>query len=233
MKTLLSVAVASIALGVMGAQQVGVTAITTTNKNTIVSVPFTALGGGATITAKELVKTQGLTAGTALYIFSGGTYTAWVLSSGNEWVATSTTYLNDQGESVTVPAAGAGQTLNPGDAIWLIRPAADTAASKTFYVYGTPPTPALTEKTVAAGYNLIANPKQAPKTFTVTNPVKDDQILVPNDGTPDVYIYRVNSKNVGAWRKNNTSVPLPTIGTGLGFWYISKGTGATTITWAE
>ena len=229
MKTLLSVAVASIALGVMGAQQVGVTAITTTNKNTIVSVPFTALGGGATITAKELVKTQGLTAGTALYIFSGGTYTAWVLSSGNEWVATSTTYLNDQGESVTVPAAGAGQTLNPGDAIWLIR--ADTDATKTFYVYGTPWTP--TAKTIVAGYNLVANPKQTAATPTVTNPVKGDQILVPNDGTPDVYIYRVNSKNVGAWRKNNTSVDLPTIGTGLGFWYISKGTGATTITWAE
>ncbi len=228
MKTLLSVAVASIALGVMGAQEVGVTAITTTNKNTIVSVPFTSLAGG-NITAKELVKTQGLVAGTQLYVFNGTSYTAWVLSE-NEWIP-ATGVSSVDGVSVGIPAEG--QELTAGDAIWLIRPAADTATEKTFYVYGTPPTPALTEKTVAAGYNLIANPKQAPKTFTVTNPVKGDQILVPNDGTPDVYIYRVNSKNVGAWRKNNTSVDLPTIGTGLGFWYISKGTGATTITWAE
>lgn len=232
MKTLLSVAAATIAFSVMGVQQVGVTAITTTNKNTIVSVPFTSLGGGETITAKELVKTRGLVEGTQLYVFSGGSYTAWVLS-GNEWVAAATSYLNDQGATVNVPA-DTNTALAPGDAIWLIRPSADTAASKTFYVYGTPWAP--TTKTIANGYNLVANPRQAAKTFTVANPVSGDQILIPEDGSPRLYTYKtrvVNEVTEGQWRKNGTTATLPSIDTGLGFWYISKGSGATTITWAD
>ena len=231
MKKLLSIATIAVSVTAMAytPQQVGVTAITTTNKNTIVSVPFTSLGGGETITAKELVKTQGLVAGTQLYVFSGSSYTAWVLAN-NEWVAADGASTVD-GISVGIPAGD--QTLAPGDAIWLIRPAADTAASKTFYVYGTPWTP--TTKTIATGHNLVANPRQAAKTFTVANPVAGDQVYVPNDGSPEIYTYRVNKNtSEGAWRKNNTSVDLPTIGTGLGFWYISKGTtGNTTITWAE
>ncbi len=232
MKTLLSVAAASIAFGVMGAQQVGVTAITTTNKNTIVSVPFTSLGGGETITAKELVKTQGLVEGTALYVFSGGSYSAWLLS-GNQWIATATSYLNDLGVTVNVPA-DTNTALAPGDAIWLVRPSADTA-SKTFYIYGTPWAP--TAKTIVAGYNLVANPKQAAKTFTVASPVADDQILIPDDVSPQLYTYKtrvVKNETVGQWRKNGKQATLPSIDTGLGFWYIRKaGAANTTITWAE
>lgn len=226
MKTLLSVAVASIAIGVMGAQQVGVTAITTTNKNTIVSVPFTALGGGETINAKELVKTTNLAEGTQLYIFDGTSYSAWVLTS-NQWQpADSSSTVN--GVSVGIPADQS--PLAPGSAFWLIRPTG--GSSLTFYVYGTPWTP--TAKTIAEGYNLVANPRQAAATFTVAGAAAGDQILIPNDNDSEIYTYRTSKSGSSAWRKGNRSVELPEIPVGLGFWYIrSEGSGSTTITWSN
>ena len=233
MKKLLSIAVATLAVAAVAdytPQQVGVTAVTTTLKSTVVSVPFTSLAGG-NISAKELVKTTNLASGTILYVFQNNAYTGWVLSE-NQWIpATSASTID--GVNVGVPATD--QKLNAGDAIWLVRPSGDTG-SKTFYIYGTPA--GLTSKTILATtggdavYNLVANPLQSDATISIETVVAGDEIIIPGDGLPTRYIYKTKRDGTGGtWRCNGQAASLPTIAVGQGFWYIrAANSAAATIT---
>ena len=234
MKKLLSVAVAALAVAAVAdytPQQVGVTAVTTTLKSTVVSVPFTSLARG-NISAKELVKTANLVEGTCLYVFQNNAYTGWVLA-GNQW-APATTASTVDGVSVGIPAEN--QKLNAGDAIWLVRPGNDTG-SKTFYIYGTPT--GLTSKTIPATgdavvHNLVANPLQSAATISIETVVAGDEIIIPGDGVPVRYNYKTRKDGTGGtWRCNGQAASLPTIAVGQGFWYIRAANSAqATITFA-
>ena len=227
MKKLLPIVAASLAVAAFAEpQQVGVTAITTTLKNTVVAVPYTSLAGGS-ISAKELVKTANLAEGTVLYVYKNGTYTGWLLAN-NEWVPADSVSTVD-GISVGVPAAN--ETLAAGnDAIWIVRPSTDTG-SKTFYIYGTPTT--ITTKTISAGANLVANPLRGPAVISFANetaPVAGDEITIPGDGLPVRYTYRTKKDgSAGAWRCNGATAELPQIAAGQGFWYV-RTTGAANAT---
>lgn len=236
MKKLLSVAVAALAVAAVAdytPQQVGVTAVTTTLKSTVVSVPFTSLAGG-NISAKELVKTTNLASGTILYVFQNNAYTGWVLSE-NQWIPATSASTVD-GVSVGVPADN--QKLDAGDAIWLVRPSADTAASKTFYIYGTPTN--LTSKAIAATsddavYTLVANPLQSNATISIETVAAGDEIIIPGDGVPTRYIYKTKRDGSdGTWRCNGQAASLPPIAVGQGFWYIrAANSPAATISFAS
>lgn len=236
MKKLLSVAVATLAVAAVAdytPQQVGVTAVTTTLKSTVVSVPFTSLAGG-NISAKELVKTTNLAEGTCLYVFQDNAYTGWVLA-GNQW-APATTASTVDGVSVGIPAEN--QKLNAGDAIWLVRPSTDTG-SKTFYIYGTP-VAGLSSKTIPATsdavvHNLVANPLQSDATISVDAVVAGDEIIIPGDGVPVRYNYKTRKDGTGGtWRCNGQAASLPTIAVGQGFWYIRAANSvAATITFTQ
>lgn len=229
MKTLLSIAVASLAVAAVAdsySPTIGVTAVTTDKRNTIVAVPFDSLNGGEGIPANELVKTAGLTEGTSLYIYNGSSYSAWTLVSG-QWVA-AISASTAKPEGAGTPDAGSSAPLAAGSAIWLVRPAADDAASRTFYIYGKWKNPA--SKTVAAGAQLVANPLQSELNLAgkIANQTAGDEIVTATDGAPQRYVWRVNKKtNVGMWRKDNAEATLPTIPAGQGFWYVAAAAGAT------
>ena len=236
MKKLLSIAVATLAVAAVAdytPQQVGVTAVTTTLKSTVVSVPFTSLAGG-NISAKELVKTTNLAEGTCLYVFQDNAYTGWVLA-GNQWGPVTVASTVD-GVSVGIPAGN--QKLNAGDAIWLVRPGTDTG-SKTFYIYGTP-VAGLNSKTIPATsdavvHNLVANPLQSNATISVDSVVAGDEIIIPGDGVPVRYNYKTRKDGTGGtWRCNGQAASLPTIAVGQGFWYIrAANSAAATITFTQ
>lgn len=229
MKTLLSIAVASLAVAAVAdsySPTIGVTAVTTDKRNTIVAVPFDSLNGVEGIPANELVKTAGLTEGTSLYIYNGSSYSAWTLVSG-QWVAAiSASTAKPVGAGT--PDAGSSAPLVAGSAIWLVRPEADTAASKTFYIYGKWKNP--TSKAVVAGAQLVANPLQSVLNLAgkIDNPQAGDEIVTATDGVSERYAYRVNKKTKqGMWRRDGEEATLPTIPAGQGFWYVAAAAGAT------
>ena len=77
MKKLLFLAVASFAMAAVAVDfspTIGVTQVTTTNKNTIVAVPFNSLADGGNMSVTNLVCTNGLDNGTHIYVFKGGKY---------------------------------------------------------------------------------------------------------------------------------------------------------------
>jgi len=214
MKKLLTIAAASLAFAAVAdttySPKIGVTAITTSYKNTIVAVPFTALDGSGAIAADDLVSTNGLALGTALYVFKDGTYYPFCLTA-EGWSATES---SSGSTTITVEQVEENKTVASGGAIWLVLPETPSEA-KTFYIYGAYDT-VPTTSSLAVGNNLIANPLQSAATITVT-PESGDQIIVTKDEGADTYSYRVNSKtNAGAWRKDGAAASLPTIAVGQG-----------------
>lgn len=228
MKKLLSLAVASFAMAAVAVDYsptIGVTQITTTNKNTIVAVPFNSLADGGNMSVTNLVCTNGLDNGTHIYVFKGGKYKAWTLDAANGWTALDTVSGNSD---LAVPSAGDDLVASPG-AIWVVLPKAP-AESKTFCIYGQYTN--ATETAITAGANnLVANPLQSAATFVLNGtPAKGDVIIIPNDGASESYSY-----GRGGWVVNGVSFELSyiTIKVGQGFWYVSKlGSGVSTITWS-
>lgn len=232
MKKLLSVSIATLALAAVADYSpitVGVTAISTTSKNTIVAVPYSAIGTTDPIAPKDLVKAANLPEGTMLYVFNGTLYYAWRQAGNGAWevpdtVSTDTNKVS--GVSVTTTAESV--TLNKGSALWVVLPKADTY-SATIYVYGEGSSPATTS-TVSAGNSLVANPLQSPASFTVSGAMVGDIITIPNDsGDPTLYRY-----NGTTWRTFGPGVSPAdatlSIGAGHGFWYSAIGS-SVTINW--
>lgn len=232
MKKLLSIAAASLAVSAIAAYtpvSVGVTKITTTNMDTIIPVPFTALSNGGSIPVAELVNPDGLIDGTTLYVYSGSGYSAWVLGSG---VWTGTAKVTKDG--VQASAGGESATLAAGGAIWIVRPAADDAASRDIYVYGAYPSPAVTTSTaVGNASTLVANPLQSSATISITGLTKGDVILVPTgDSTNPTRYVCTTAGETPVWKVGRTATPLPTFTIGQGFWYVPTATSnGATITW--
>lgn len=231
MKKLLSIAVAGLATSVLAATSttIGVTEVVTTNKSTIVAVPFTSLVDGGNISAKDLVKTAGLPENTQMFTYVGGTYSMYLLVT-NTWVAANGA-STAEGVSYGVPAENL--KLVDGSALWIVLPSAP-AVSQSIFIYGQ--WKEITSQTAAVGANLLANPLQKEGTITIDNPKQGDVLVVPNDsGNPDRYTYswKISTAEY-VWVKNRAVVSLPTIAQGRGFWYLrvaNDGSTAATINW--
>src|SRR5574344_1094016 len=229
MKKLLSIAVAGLATSVLAATSttIGVTEVVTTNKSTIVAVPFTSLVDGGNIAAKDRVKTAGLPENTQMFTDVGGTYSMYLLVT-NTWVAANGA-STAEGVSYGVPAENL--KLVDGSALWIVLQSAPSSSQK-IYIYGQ--WKEITSQTAAVGANLLANPLQTVGTITITSPVTNDILVVANDsGNPDRYTYSYKkSTQAYGWVKGATfGVSLPTFAPGCGFWYLRAGGTAATISW--
>jgi len=232
MKTILSLAAASLALVAIAEPSpiIGVTQISTTNKNTLVAVPFTSLTNSTVaLSVKDLVCTNGLENNTWIYVHSGSAYSAWKLTAEGWQAAISAT----PDQIIGASAAEANQTVNYGTSFWIVLPEAPAAGTpKTFCIYGNatvlPSSPAIT-----AGVNFVANTTQADATLVVSGMVAGDEIVIPQDGTSLRYKYTVPKAGAPAgitagWKRNGANVGSITIPVGQGFWYIGvDGTNAT------
>lgn len=233
MKKLLAIAVASVALASVAAYTpttVGVTAVTTTSKNTIVAVPYTAIATGSAIAVKDLVKAANLPNGTFLYVYNGSSYYAWQSDKdAGTWTGVTTVSTVD---GVSVAQGTDSVTLATGSALWVVLPETP-ASSQTIYVYGNAALEA-TESAVAGGTTLVANPTSSKAAIGVTTAALNDEILIPNgSGDFDRYTYK-SSKSTGtsSWRKDGVVASLPSIDAGRGFWYVrAANAGSATITW--
>ncbi|MBQ2632236.1 MAG: hypothetical protein IJG13_21365 [Kiritimatiellae bacterium] len=239
MKKLLSIAVCASAVAAFATTNVtcgtvGVTAITSTYTNTVVAVSYKELGNlDSDITVSNIVKTANLSNGDLLYVFSGGKYQSYTLTTAaggaKYWDRTLDYVVGANGQLTTdeTPAANIA-TLASGSGIWLVRPNGWDGANFTFYIYGKPS--GVTSVKVAAGATaLVGNPTQTNKAPTISGATSGDQILVPANNkvgmqtysySGSVWLTRINK----AWQEG-----LPTINAGTGFWYVAKG--AVTINW--
>lgn len=230
MKKLLLIAGVAVALAASAdytSQTIGVTKITTTNRNTIVAVPFASLTNRtAAISANDLVCTNGLpigttTATTQLLVFKDDGYLTWELAP-EGWVPVAN-------GAHTEDYVGANSTIASGGAIWVVLPSAPNP-SQDIYIYGDFSTEPTESSVVAGVANLVANPLQSDATFTLSGtPAKGDVIIIPSDGSAQSYSY-----GRGGWVNNGNSFELASIvvKVGQGFWYVSKSTsGVTKITW--
>ena len=229
MKTILSLAAAFLALVAIAEPEpspiIGVTQISTTNKNTLVAVPFTSLTNSTVaLSVKDLVCTNGLENNTWIYVHSGSAYSAWKLTAEGWQAAISVT----PAQIIEASAADANQTVNYGTSFWIVLPEAPAAGTpKTFCIYGNatvlPSSPAIT-----AGVNFVANTTQADATLTVGGMVAGDEIVMPQDGGNLRYQYGISKKTKeGKWLNNGAIADSTQVKCGQGFWYITTNTAQT------
>ena len=230
MKKLLSLSLASLAFAAVADYQpiqVGVTAIQTTSKNTIVAVPYSAIGTSTPIAPKDLVKAANLPEETMLYVFNGTSYYAWKNDGNGAWILPDLVSTTVAG--VNVSTTSGSVTLNKGSALWVVLPEG-VEYPKTIYVYGNGASPATTS-TVSAGNCLVANPLQTTASFNVEGATLGDIITIPNDSNAPT-LYRYNGTK---WRTFGPCIkPVDatfSIATGHGFWYSAQGN--VTINWTE
>ena len=248
MKKLLSIALCATAVSAFAAStetvlgRVGVTAITSSNQNTIVAVSYDDLTGGSGIVVSNFVKTANLTAGDQLAIFNNGTgteiYDTWVLKDEGGvkyWAKNNKTfYVDANGQLHAGEGTPASSITNAvGTGIWLVRknPTKDGQALP-FYIYGKPvsdPVSYISSNT----WTLVGNPLQKTPVKIGTDKEKGDTVVdgaqtsdqivtVKGDGT---LRYSVYVKDFG-WTGG-----LPDIDPGIGFWI--RTTADTTITWPK
>lgn len=233
MKKLLSVSLATLAFAAVADYQpvtVGVTAIPTTTKNTIVAVPYSVIGSNEAIAPSNLVKSANLPADTMLYVFNGTSYYAWKRSSAGTWIAPDIAGTQKI-DGVSISAGTDSVKLNKGSAFWIVL-AGDGPYSTTIYVYGDGVSPATTS-TVSAGANLVANPTASEANISVTpTPAAGDQVLVPSGDDVVRYTYKTSRSGSSVWRCDGAETPLPSVPAGKGIWYVrASGAADATITW--
>ena len=228
MKKLLSVSFASLAIAAVAADfspSIGVKQFTSTEDNFLLPVKFDSLSQSQ-ISAKELVATNGLALGTALYVFQNDAYTSWILQP-EGWTAAAK--VSDTELAPTAP--NPTQKLAAGSAIWIT-----DVKGKTFSIYGKVIT-AKTSTIVRGKTNLLVNPTDetvsgealASKLGAVVQ--AKDRITPIGNTFSGYYVYSgSNWIHVGTTITNPAT--LPDLAANQGFWYVSKGTGdAATINW--
>ena len=235
MKKILSVVLASLAVAAIAdpsySPQIGVTALSLSQKNNIIPVQFTSLTNG-NVTAAALVCTNNIPVNSHLYVYDATSgYSAWTLSASG-WQALDTASTAD-GISAGVPADG--QTLVAGTAIWLSFPAERTVTVSIYGKVTNSYSVEIAEGTKASPKNyLLCNPTGTEASlsakFTGT-PAVGDTIRLIGDGSAATYTYGGSA----GWYKilpntKPTQSPLPTIAGHQGFWYMSKG-GTGTFAW--
>lgn len=238
MKKLLSIAASALAFAAIAdsySPNIGVTAITPTQKNTIIPVKFESLAGGA-VKAKDLVCVTELPANTELYVFQNNSYTAWYVDEEGEGDVKVKSWQPLEAASTSGPAGApdAGQTLAASSAVWLIFPEVNNTVSipETVYIYGQ--VLSSTKWTIEKGKsNLLCNTKDVAIDGAALNTAiadvltSKDKIIPVNGSTFDgEYVW-----NGTMWKKMEAdgtitkNAPLPSIPAGGAFWYVSAVTG--------
>ena len=181
---------------VQGRNELGVLAVTTTTKNTIVPIAFTDLNGDGALKIADFVKTQNLKAGDQVMVFTDrGNYETWQLTgadgSNKTWEKMESISLDAEGkQSQSAGNEAVDVTKAVGSGVWLIL-GDDRAASNpvTFYLNGKPVS-SKTTTTQAGKWNLLGNPNET-GSFSGFTPVVGDQIAIPVDNGFRTYRCRV------------------------------------------
>lgn len=184
----------------------------------LMAAPFADSDG--TIAVNDMVKTDDLSNGDALYVAKSDGYEKWTFNA--------TTRKWDPAKKVTIGADGSAVVgdeftadevrVKRGDAFWL-----QTAKGGNVTLLGSksefPPAVAVANK-----WNLVSNPTIGPK--TLAGGVNGDKVAVPSaatDGYLRVYTFRSGS---GWWyadgdgRHFNQTI---TVHAGKGVWYFASG----------
>ena len=209
--------------------------VTSSSKNTIVAISLRGMDGQP-VAVSNLVKTANLTEGDKLYTFENGVYKEWTLEDG-AWVGANKKYTMDKTGQLVAANGDDPSTVRKevGSGIWLVRKDVPTAAF-TFYLYGKPVDKPQTD-IVGGAINLVGNPTTSQVTLEtrmLTGAVEGDRIEVPGGVSAlgrSKYTY-----NGTIWQTTDPETHkrvegYPTIPANQGFWYVSKGTSAVTITW--
>ena len=155
---------AALASTVSSDQTFGVLKVTSSNKDTVVSVPWVAAGSGGDVQVKDFVKTTGLKEGDVLlkYDNSTGTYYGWQLDADNgSWVGAAVVIEN--GPAVTEDDDA---TLARGDALIIRRNG--TPLSDGIYLYGQ------YNSTAVANYQMTYDSVNYTSKTTLFAPVNTD-----------------------------------------------------------
>ena len=228
---------------VQGRNELGVLAVTTTTKNTIVPIAFTDLNGDGAMKIADFVKTQNLKAGDQVMVFTDrGNYETWQLTgadgSNKTWEKMGSFSLDAEGkQSQSAGNEAVDVTKAVGSGVWLILGNDRASASNpvTFYLNGKP-VPSKTTTTQAGKWNLLGNPNETGK-FSGFTPVVGDQIAIPVGNGFRTYRCRVNVKD-GApqWfyetYENGKATKVyedPSVDAAKGLWYYTQD--SQTINW--
>lgn len=208
----------ALATTVMSANTLGVMVITSSNRNTVVAVPFAKIGSMVeSIDPAKFVSQANLTEGDLLYAFKDDVYKGWRLDGSGNWVAVANNEIGSDGLPMC-EAADENYTVAMGSGIWLVRKD-EPVGTFRFYVYGDYRGEPVS--TINAGAkNLIANPLGfRARPVLSSTPAEGDALLVPGSGPlPLRWTFRG-----GAWRHDGKAASLPVFAVGHGAWYISKG----------
>lgn len=216
---------------------IGVLRVDSTEKQTVVAIPWLAAGVGADgIRVTDIVKTSTLTAGDQLFAYIDGAYKCWALDENNVWqpsqVVTASSFLPTAG----TPAEN--QALTRGNAIVLVRRYPKNPGY--FFVQGQVAASGNVENTLPANADSLL----APPSATATN-LNDSNAVVwglgAGDHTKDRILYKDENGALrtaklveGAWKVFDTSTREwvgAEIPAGQGAWYQNKSTEAVTVTW--
>lgn len=228
--------------------------VDSTNKVTVIGIPWLCVTNDANVEVAKLVKTDNLTAQDKLYIYNNGTWSGFVLNSGRTaWEGVATT-KKVNGVDTTIDGASDTLRLARGQALYLER--AD--ASQPFYMYGRygALTSAESTSSIAAGgekptVTLLASPKldadmdvNSSGRFTGGEINAGDSIIIPTQDAFSIS-YTRNAANT-AWQKVTKTTMTKfgktievesyttegcTIPRGTGFWYSRVANTGLTINW--
>lgn len=225
----------------------GVMKIDSGTARTVVAIPWAAVGGGD-IQVADVVKTDNLKNGDELYYYNLGTqtYQKWILTDGS-WVGV--TSVGNSG----LEQAVSSQTLTRGGALVLLRIGTGTDLGQPFYVFGQVPDSTTSTTLTAFGggaYNLLACPKAQSANYDV-NSSNWSNVWTGDNGRSDILVingaggklincfYRGGRWKYAAQVENPASSGIyktewtdaPAMEAGTGFWYISYGATAPSVTW--
>lgn len=239
MKKILSIALCAAAVSVFGdtgtgtqlGNAIGVTEVTSSNKNTIVAVSYEDLDPSiqSGIAISNLVKTANLTVGDRLMIYVNGKYSTWTLQQEagegkpKYWAKTDITLtVNEDGSQTNGSGSEASDVIcGVGTGIWLVRNNDYVPGEEfTFYIYGKPAsTP--TSEIVGRTWNLVGNPKQTEVnlgTNKVDKAKTGDQIVaIDADGHSVYYMFKAG-KGWQATDVDGKAIKLQPIAAGHGLW---------------
>lgn len=221
----------------------GVLKVSSTNTETVVSVPWEAVGSGD-VKVKDFVMTTNMSDNDMLYLYDNTgetpTYKAWILSDG-AWTGIATV-KGENGKTVTA-TADANATLARGQALIICRQNYNggTAPAGEIYLYGQHNSTDVGTYTLAAGKATLFAPVNTTSSVfylnkpdaseiasgttvacvdTWTNPATGDTIRL-QDKKGNSYIVTYNN---GSWKIPGTDITAAAIiQPGMGAWYNSTG----------
>lgn len=221
-----------------GQQKIGAIEVSG-GKSMIVAVSFKELGAApGPISVANIIATKNLMSGDKVYVYRGGNYSEWVLSSEKTWTPVQNVTKDANGDDSVTPGDAASDVKPAiGEGFWLIR----QDATKPFYIFGEYVMPQQTTAT-AGVKTLMGNPTMKEQTISTKGSVPGDTIsLIAGDGLlPVTYTYGTDYQGKTGWtcldvvggklKTVVTQVPLPS---GKGFWYNSVGPEDVTLSWVQ